>query len=174
MFKLGQCRCRVLPARPRTPVKCNPNCQLGNRCLPGASRTLSCEAGCPRVTVRYQFLPRLMTLMARRSWTAPCLMALRPSAFQAGHTSKSPSGMRAYSGVVVRRRSPLVAAVAVTVAVNSAQAIGSNRPRSLQGMACVRSGQAAACPLISDRSVRRGSRVKRDFACTFTSAFDPQ
>ena len=29
MFKLGQCRCPVLPVRPRTPVKCNPNCQLG-------------------------------------------------------------------------------------------------------------------------------------------------
>ena len=39
---------------------------------------------------------------------------------------------------------------------------------TLQGMARVRSGQALACPLSSDRSVRRGSRVKRDFACTFT------
>ena len=37
-----------------------------------------------------------------------------------------------------------------------------------QGMARVRSGQAPAWPLVSDRSVRRGSRVKRDFACTFT------
>ena len=35
-------------------------------------------------------------------------------------------------------------------------------------MACVRSGQAAAWPLVSGRSVRRGSGVKRDFACTFT------
>jgi hypothetical protein len=35
-------------------------------------------------------------------------------------------------------------------------------------MARVRSGQAPAWPLVSDRSVRRGSRVKRDFTCTFT------
>ena len=35
-------------------------------------------------------------------------------------------------------------------------------------MACVRSGQAAAWPLVSGRSVRRGSGVKHDFACTFT------
>ena len=41
--------------------------------------------------------------------------------------------------------------------------------RTLQGMARVRSGQAPAWPLVSDRSVRRGSRVKRDFACAFTS-----
>jgi hypothetical protein len=42
---------------------------------------------------------------------------------------------------------------------------------TVQGMARVRSGQAAAWPLVSDRSVRRGSGVKRDFACTFTSRF---
>ena len=36
--------------------------------------------------------------------------------------------------------------------------------RTLQGMARVRSGQAPAWPLVSDRSVRRGSGVKRDFA----------
>jgi hypothetical protein len=40
--------------------------------------------------------------------------------------------------------------------------------RTVQGMARVRSGQAPAWPLVSDRSVRRGSGVKRDFACTFT------
>jgi hypothetical protein len=40
--------------------------------------------------------------------------------------------------------------------------------RTVQGMARVRSGQAPAWPLSSDRSVRRGSGVKRDFACTFT------
>ena len=45
--------------------------------------------------------------------------------------------------------------------------------RTLQGMARVRSGQAPAWPLSSDRSVRRGSRVKRDFACTFTRHFSP-
>ena len=42
---------------------------------------------------------------------------------------------------------------------------------TLQGMARVRSGQAPAWPLSSGRSVRRGSRVKRDFACTFTRQF---
>ena len=46
-----------------------------------------------------------------------------------------------------------------------------SRPRTLQGMARVRSGQAPAWPLSSDRSVRRGSRIKRDFACTFTRRF---
>ena len=45
--------------------------------------------------------------------------------------------------------------------------------RTLQGMARVRSGQAPAWPLVSDRSVRRGSGVKRDFACTFTRRFSP-
>ena len=35
--------------------------------------------------------------------------------------------------------------------------------RTLEGMVRVRSGQAPAWPLVSDRSVRRGSRVKRDF-----------
>jgi hypothetical protein len=42
---------------------------------------------------------------------------------------------------------------------------------TVQGMARVRSGHAAAWPLVSDWSVRRGSGVKRDFACTFTGAF---
>ena len=45
--------------------------------------------------------------------------------------------------------------------------------RTLQGMARVRSGQAPAWPLVSDRSVRRGSRVKRDIACTLAGAFPP-
>ena len=40
-------------------------------------------------------------------------------------------------------------------------------------MARVRSGQAAAWPLSSDRSARRGSGVKHDFACTFTRQFPP-
>jgi len=44
---------------------------------------------------------------------------------------------------------------------------------TLQGMARVRSGQAPAWPLVSDRSVRRGSRVKRDFACAFTRRYSP-
>ena len=45
--------------------------------------------------------------------------------------------------------------------------------RIMQGMARVRSGQASAWPLVSDRSVRRGSRVKRDIACTLTRHFPP-
>jgi hypothetical protein len=45
--------------------------------------------------------------------------------------------------------------------------------RTVQGMARARSGQAPAWPLSSDRSVRRGSGVKRDFACTFTRQFSP-
>ena len=45
--------------------------------------------------------------------------------------------------------------------------------RTVQGMARVRSGQAPAWPLVSDRSARRGSGVKRDFACTFTRHVSP-
>jgi hypothetical protein len=36
--------------------------------------------------------------------------------------------------------------------------------RTLQGMARARSGQAPAWPLVSDRSARRGSGIKCDFA----------
>ena len=45
--------------------------------------------------------------------------------------------------------------------------------RTSQGMARVRSGQAPAWPLSSDRSGRRGSRVKRDFACSSTRHLSP-
>jgi hypothetical protein len=45
--------------------------------------------------------------------------------------------------------------------------------RTVQGIARVRSGQAPAWPLVSDRSVRRGSGVKRDFACALTRHFSP-
>jgi hypothetical protein len=40
--------------------------------------------------------------------------------------------------------------------------------RTVQGMARVRSGQAPALLLSSDRSARRGSGVKHDLACPFT------
>ena len=43
--------------------------------------------------------------------------------------------------------------------------------RIVQRMARVRSAHSPAWPLSSDRSVRRGSRVKRDFASTFTRHF---
>jgi hypothetical protein len=44
--------------------------------------------------------------------------------------------------------------------------------RTVQGMARVWSGQAPAWLLVSDRSVRRGSGVQRDFACTFPRHLD--
>jgi len=44
---------------------------------------------------------------------------------------------------------------------------------TVQGMARAQSGQALAWPLSSGRSVRRGSRVKRDFACTLTKVLSP-
>lgn len=40
-------------------------------------------------------------------------------------------------------------------------------------MARVQSGQAAAWPLVSDRCVRSGSGVKRDFAYTLAGTFPP-
>jgi hypothetical protein len=46
--------------------------------------------------------------------------------------------------------------------------------RMLQAVVRVRSGQAPAWPLVSDRSVRRGSRVKRDFACTSCQHVPPR
>jgi len=45
---------------------------------------------------------------------------------------------------------------------------GSKPTCTLQGMARVQSGQALAWPLVSGRSARRGSKIKCDFACTFT------
>jgi hypothetical protein len=44
--------------------------------------------------------------------------------------------------------------------------------RAVQGMARVRSGQAPAWPLVSDRSVRR-SPGSSDFTCTFTRHLSP-
>ncbi len=45
--------------------------------------------------------------------------------------------------------------------------------RTVQGMARARSGQAPAWPLVFDRSARRDSGIKYDFACTFTRHFPP-
>lgn len=94
----------------------------------------------------------------------------RPSAFQAGHIPKSPRAMQAGRGAADHRL-PLVAAVAVTVAVTVAVGPGSVHdgflfPRgncpvtacTVQAMARVRFGQAAAWPLSPDRSARRGLR----------------
>ena len=44
---------------------------------------------------------------------------------------------------------------------------------TVQGMARVRSGQAPAWPLVSGRSARSGSGVKRDFPCTLTGTLPP-
>jgi hypothetical protein len=44
---------------------------------------------------------------------------------------------------------------------------------TVQGMARARSGRAPAWLLSSDRSVRRASRIKHDFARTFTRHFPP-
>jgi len=40
--------------------KSNLHCQLGKQCRPGLSHGLTCEAGCPRVTVRDPSSPGLM------------------------------------------------------------------------------------------------------------------
>ena len=45
--------------------------------------------------------------------------------------------------------------------------------RTLQGMARVRPGRLLPDPYFLVRSVRRGSRVKHDFACTFTRLLSP-
>ena len=45
--------------------------------------------------------------------------------------------------------------------------------RTVQGMARVRPGRLLPDPYLLVRSVRRGSRVKRDFACTFTWLLSP-
>jgi hypothetical protein len=68
------------------------------------------------------------------------------------------------SGVATMR----LARVSFGQALARTRPFGGKHARTLQGMARVRPGQAPACPLASDRSARRGSRVKRDFACTCT------
>ena len=45
--------------------------------------------------------------------------------------------------------------------------------RTVQGMVRVRPGRLLPDPYLLVRSVRRGSRVKRDFACTFTRHLSP-
>jgi hypothetical protein len=103
-------------------------------------------------------------LQARRNCADP-----RPSAFQAGHI---PSCYGSYERCAL---SPVAAACRWSLLLLSTRRrpFGSKPTRTLQGMARVRSGQAPAWPLVSDRSARRGSGVKRDFACTFTRRFSP-
>ena len=102
------------------------------------------------------------------------LIARRPSVFQAGHIPSCRATFECEALLPVagacrwlllllsRLLSAAVGRTAVRVTA-----------RTLQGMARVRSGQAPAWPLSSDRSVRRGSGVKRDFACTFTRHLPP-
>jgi hypothetical protein len=67
----------------------------------------------------------------------------------------------------------LYAASAATDACRCAGQLRSSADAfALQGMARVWSGQAP-WPLSTDRSVRTGSGVKRDFACTLTGAVPP-
>ena len=99
--------------------------------------------------------------------------AARPSVFQAGHVPSCCGSCErcALSPVaaVCRWLLPLLSPL-----LSTRRRLSGGKPtRTLQGMARVRSGQAAAWPLVSGRSVRRGSGVKRDFACTFTRRFSP-
>ena len=91
----------------------------------------------------------------------------RPSAFQAGHIPSC-------YGSCERCALSLVAAAcrwSLLLLSPRRRPSGSKPTRTLQGMARVRSGKAAAWPVVSDRSGRRGSGIKRDFACTFTRHF---
>jgi hypothetical protein len=97
----------------------------------------------------------------------------RPSAFQAGHIPSRGGSCECYA------LSPVAGACRWSLLLLSPLLSTRRRPscskptRTLQGMARVRSGQAPAWPLVSVRSVRRGSRVKRDFACTLAEAIPP-
>ena len=97
----------------------------------------------------------------------------RPSAFQAGHMPSWRGSCEccALSPVAVACRWSLLL---LSPLLSTRRRPPSSKPtRTLQGMARVRSGQAPAWPLSYDRSVRRGSGVKRDFACTFTRHSSP-
>ena len=71
--------------------------------------------------------PRVGVLIARSPGP-------RPSAFQAGHIPKSPYNVRASGAVAGRRRLPLVVAVAITVAVSSAQVVRGQADPDPQGL----------------------------------------
>ena len=114
------------------------------------------------------------TLMAWRSWPEPGRWPVRPSAFQVGHIPNwcGSSAVRcALSSVAAGSRWLLLL---LSPLLSTRRRPSSGKPtRTVQGMARVRSGQAPAWPLVTDRSARRGSGVKRDFACTFTRRFSP-
>jgi hypothetical protein len=94
----------------------------------------------------------------------------RPSAFQAGRIPSWRGSFESYAlSLVTDVRRWLLLLLSRLLSTRHRPS-GSTLARTLQGMAHVRSGQASAWPLSSDRSVRRGSSVKRDFACTFSRA----
>jgi hypothetical protein len=131
----------------------------------------------PSPVVGWADIPELSTcvgccsaawLQSRRNGADP-----RPSAFQAEHIPSCGGSCECYA------LSPVAGACRWSLLLLSPLLSIRRRPscskptRTLQGMARVRSGQAPAWPLVSVRSVRRGSRVKRDFACTLPGAFPP-
>ena len=113
--------------------------------------------------------PRRRACLPAPSKSSP----LRPSVFQAGHIPSCGGSWECYA------LSPVAGACCWSLLLLSPLLSTRRRPscskptRTLQGMARVWSGQAPAWPLVSVRSVRRGSRVKRDFACTLARAFPP-
>jgi len=119
--------------------------------------------GCPLITLANG------PLMARRSWPALGQVAIRPSVFQAGYI---PSCHRS---CVCSAVSPVAGASRWLLLLLSTlrRPSGGKPTGTLQGMARVRSGQAPPGPCLLTGSVRRGSRIKCDFACTFTSQFPP-
>ena len=92
----------------------------------------------------------------------------RPSAFQAGHI---PSRRATRECLRVLPTADACRWLLLLLSPLLSAAVRRTDARTVQGMARVRSGQAPAWPLSSDRSVRRDSRIKRDFTCTFTWHF---
>jgi hypothetical protein len=137
--------------------------------------------GRPSLAVRWADIPGLSTCVSRcpASWQQYWQQlwwngtVARPSVFQAGHIPSWRGSCECYA------LSPVAAGGRWSLLLLSSLLSTRRRPsyskptRTVQGMARVRSGQAPAWPLVSDRSVRRGSGVKRDFACTFTRNFSP-
>ena len=135
----------------------------------------------PSPVVGWAHIPELSTCVGRcpAAWQQRWQQSRRngadprPSAFQAGHMPSWRGSCERYA------LSPVAAACRWSLLLLSPllstrrRPSGSKPTRTVQGMARVRSGQAPAWPLVSGRSVRRGSGVKRDFACTFTRHVSP-
>ena len=96
-----------------------------------------------------------------------------PSAFQAGHIPSCGGSCGCYVPSRVAGAC-CWSLLLLSLLLSTRRRPSCSKPtRTVQGMARVRSGQAPAWPLVSVRSVRRGSRVKRDFACAFTRHYSP-